>query len=309
MPLLNPRVELPLLKNSVAWAFGEMPPEANGNGVNAVTSPIKYGKDAWDDIPKYMSSRAPRANAKDERVKFANDSGVPAPDSQEANGPPNYKPSIEPSNSCGACKNFQQGQCAKFGAVVNQNYTCDGFEPKVDPSQVGGFSSIPVTPVAPLQPGQSMDIPGLDKISAFKYGFLLRCAEEGLSEEQIKERIDLAEEVLEKKAILGPLLLGGGAFAGGAAGGLINAAPMAAAAIGAGAVGVPYFLGKTVARGQHGSEKARTEKFLEGNKVNIQDYQNIELINEYRRQIEELKSNQSMVDRQNAPQSRSKSYF
>lgn len=61
---------------------------------------------------------------------------------------------------------------------------------------------------------------------AFKFGFLLRCADENLSDEETHERIKLAEALLPKQAALVPELFNaaGNLTYGGAVLGLLGAA-------------------------------------------------------------------------------------
>ena len=59
---------------------------------------------------------------------------------------------------------------------------------------------------------------------AFRIGFVMRCADEGLTGEQVRERVEKAAALVEKRG--GPLSALGGLA--GHAGGLLLAAPLAA---------------------------------------------------------------------------------
>ena len=48
---------------------------------------------------------------------------------EQRQGPPNYGPAPAPAQGCAACKNYQQGVCAKYGVAVDQDATCDAFDP------------------------------------------------------------------------------------------------------------------------------------------------------------------------------------
>lgn len=83
---------------------------------------------------------------------------------------------------------------------------------------------------------------------AFKVGFLLRCGDEGLTAEEIAERVKAAA-TMEKMAfpILGPLLTGAatatGSFVGGLPGRAVQLAGALAPAVGVAAVGAPVLAG------------------------------------------------------------------
>jgi len=44
-------------------------------------------------------------------------------------GPPNYRPADMGGESCGACQNFNQGQCAAYSTTVEQTMVCDDVTP------------------------------------------------------------------------------------------------------------------------------------------------------------------------------------
>lgn len=96
---------------------------------------------------------------------------------------------------------------------------------------------------------------------AFKVGFLLRCADEGLSSEEVKNRIEKAAMLFEKEADSKPGLL---ADAG-------KSALMAAIAVGAGLPIGAGLIGGTLAAN------------LTSNPIDEEDVRKKELINEYKR--------------------------
>lgn len=69
-------------------------------------------------------------------------------------GPVNYGPAPMPNASCGACKNFAGGGCAKYEIAVDPSYTCDAFEPAV--------TSVTIDAPPPMDPlmasGSTLDL-------------------------------------------------------------------------------------------------------------------------------------------------------
>ncbi len=133
---------------------------------------------------------------------------------------------------------------------------------------------------------------------SFKYGFLLRCQEANLTPEQSEK---LANDLLEKQA--NPLLALLGSGVGYGIGGLGNAVsgiseglghfgaaalPIAVAA-GAGSVALPYYGGAGIAKMVHNKQKDLMNEYNTKNKVDPQDFQNIELVNEYNRMSNEVR--------------------
>lgn len=116
----------------------------------------------------------------------ANSDGIPTKADHSANKSPapNYRPADNPQQSCASCDNFIGGHCTKYGFDPDPSYVCDGWEP-VEIGPGGSFSELEQN----LSPEQ-----------AFKVGFLLRCVEEGLNEEQISDRIERGLTI--KKALL-----------------------------------------------------------------------------------------------------------
>lgn len=107
----------------------------------------------------------------------------------EDKGPPNYRPSQPIGPSCGNCSKFQAetGTCIKYATSVSPKYVCDGYEAKetIKPNDIMKAGNPPKLDL-PDNPMGSGDY--------FKAGFFLRCAEEGLSPEDIECRAKQAAD-------------------------------------------------------------------------------------------------------------------
>lgn len=130
----------------------------------------------------------------------------------DKDGPPNYRPATELAQSCGACQFFKAGLCSKYGQPVDTNYVCDAYQSHDIGSGDDNFHALSKPlglennqPIAHIGEGA-----GLTPDQAFKAGFLMRCIDEKLTDDQILERITFA---LEKKAgVLGDVLRTGGSL-------------------------------------------------------------------------------------------------
>lgn len=257
---------------------------------------------------------------KKEEEKKAEDQGNDGVADDTPKGPPNFRMSDMPQRSCHSCVNYQEGQCTRYSFPTQPTMVCDDWEmPNVSFSGMDqpiqpATPAMPEQPMQPMQPGETMDLqpPEQEKMSqvdSFKYGFLLRCAEEGLSEEETSVRVKQASALLEKQAIGLPAMAAVAGPALGLAGSAAGAIP---GTLGLGlAVGgsVPFLAGTMGARFSHDVEKNRLNKHLANNKINVQDFQNLELINEYRRMNEELKRKQGIQDREEEAASKIRSFF
>lgn len=156
-------------------------------------------------------------------------------------GPPeSYRLAADMTETCGTCSFFVNGYCNKYGFPANEQYTCDMFKPAVKFNE-GPFAALkdpvgPVGPQGPIQPTTEFNITPneaakLNSEQAFKAGFLMRCAEEGLTIDQIHERIQLALAVEKKASLMSPIntALRG---AGGLALGLGIGVPLAVGSLG-----------------------------------------------------------------------------
>ena len=158
--------------------------------------------------------------------------------SDDSSGPPNYRltNSVAGSN-CASCTSFQNpGMCTKYSTAVSPQGICDSYEP-FQPDLKAIQNAKPVQAIqANLGPSTDfnselkfgsdniMNKQAVDSQLAFKRGFLLRCAEEGLSLEQTHQRIKQAMSMLEKKsfdlsAIAGKATDVAGSLTGGVLGG------------------------------------------------------------------------------------------
>jgi hypothetical protein len=133
--------------------------------------------------------------------------GLPIKQADDNSGPPEYRVAGDPARSCGACAQFIGGTCKKFSVPVDHNFTCDAFTPRQ--MDTGPLSKlvVPIDPVTdPYKPTDFGDEEvkiAMTKEQAFKAGFLMRCAEEGLSDEQTHERIMIG--LAMEKAALHPI--------------------------------------------------------------------------------------------------------
>jgi hypothetical protein len=108
---------------------------------------------------------------------------------------------------------------------------------------------------------------------AFKVGFLARCAEDGLTPDQMLSRVKLAAEMFEKRAFLGKLLDKGVDAGLGAAGGMARLGGLAA-------VIAPPVLG---AMGGYGLAKA-----TDVDDTDVDEIKKRELVEEYQRQAAKM---------------------
>lgn len=116
---------------------------------------------------------------------------------------------------------------------------------------------------------------------AFKVGFLARCVRDGLTPDQMLTRVKAAEALLEKRAFLGGLLGGAAHAAGGVAKGLAGyGVPLALAA--------PPILGGLAGYG--------LAKATDVDDTDVDSIKNQELVNEYRRQAEEMRRRRAVRD-------------
>ncbi len=109
---------------------------------------------------------------------------------------------------------------------------------------------------------------------AFKVGFLAKCAEDGLTPDQMLARVKQAHDLFEKRAFIGDMLGSAAGAAGGLAKGLAGyGVPLALAA--------PPILG---ALGGYGLAKA-----TDVDDTDVDAIKNRELVEEMRRQAEKLR--------------------
>ena len=239
--------------------------------------PVDRAISAWIDDP----DRA----VKSASVKIADDS--------PSGSPPNYRAAKFNEGKCAECEYFDTGRslCTKFDTPVQPMMTCDDFEKKSAELSGGSQPIMPATPVgpqAPLSPGQE-----------FKFAFLYKCASQGLTlDETAALANDLADQLecggTEKKAV-GPLvgLLGAGGLAAGGAGQLIGGIGQAAQGLGSlalplgiGLAAPGWFIGSNMASAHHDANKEMVNSFNARNLVSVDDFKNLELINEYKNQAE-----------------------
>lgn len=193
-------------------------------------------------------------------------------------GPPNYRPG-DPASSCYRCDEFDNvNTCTKYAAQVNSSYTCDSFEPKnlnMD-SKLTQLAK-PVEPEEPLKPGQ-----------AFKFGFLLKCAELGFTTDQVTE-------LLEKQSWLPALALGAGSMMQGL-GTAAGALPGLAAAAMVPAVGLPALAGISMAHAHHMTQKDQQRKWTDANKIDVDDLKNIQLMQAYNQHSKDITMKKELAD-------------
>lgn len=149
-------------------------------------------------------------------------------------GPPNYRPSGDLTRSCSACAHFKTGNCERYSVPVDPHYTCDDFQ--LIQLNTGPLAKLTnqIQPDKPIIAEQSLQ-PKLAAVKvsseeAFKAGFLMRCLDEGLDDNQIQDRIQFGL-TLEKQGVYGIPV---GAIASGLGQGAIGAAiglPIAAGAL------------------------------------------------------------------------------
>lgn len=109
---------------------------------------------------------------------------------------------------------------------------------------------------------------------AFKVGFLAKCAEDGLTPDQMLARVKQAKDALEKRAFIGGLLGSAAGAVGGAAKSVAGyGIPLALAA--------PPILGGLAGYG--------LAKATDVDDTDVDDIKNRELVEEYKRQAEKLK--------------------
>lgn len=116
---------------------------------------------------------------------------------------------------------------------------------------------------------------------AFKVGFLARCVQDGLSPDQMLDRVKAASDMLEKRAVLNALVSGAGGMMGGAARTLASYGLPAALA-------APPILGGL---GGYALAKATDMDDTDADSI-----KNQELVEEYRRQAERLKRQKAVRD-------------
>lgn len=237
---------------------------------------------------------------------------------EESSPPPNYRPSDTPGQSCATCRYYHNGQCGEYHSPVEADKICDSFHPSEHAfsSDITSLAT-PVAPVEPIGPGQTLPIGKSDSLSshsdhltptppaeAFKVGFYMRCQQEGLTTEQMHERVKQANAAVAAAGI--PLV----------ASGLLSAAGAvpATALAGAGLIAAPMWLAGSMAANQaHDLQKNVARDDALRNRVDVQDFQNLELINEYKRMRGEVQrqmelKKQEAIPSQSLPGRRSLSF-
>jgi len=127
----------------------------------------------------------------------------------ESTPPPGLRPAGSiGEGSCQSCTNFDgQGNCSKFNSPVQPTDVCDAFEAMkvgtnevVSPEKPVGIDSQSSSSLG-LPGGEEIDLPDspMDAEKNFKFAFLLKCAEEGLSSKETLLRIKMARKALRVK--------------------------------------------------------------------------------------------------------------
>ena len=82
-------------------------------------------------IYQNMRKDSPDSPESEEPEPAAQEDSEPGPD-EEA---PNYRPSENPDEQCGACVHFeeQNQECRRYNFPVQEDYVCDAFKPQGEP--------------------------------------------------------------------------------------------------------------------------------------------------------------------------------
>lgn len=129
---------------------------------------------------------------------------------------------------------------------------------------------------------------------AFKVGFLARCVEDGLLPEQIEASAKVAADLMEKQAVIGPILSGAAEIGKGALGTVANyGLPTAIVA--------PPLLGGLLGYG--------LAKATDIDDRDVEDVKNREVIDEYNRQTEKLQRQKAVRDYLKSKQKTSRTFM
>ncbi len=299
-------------KESLSFALGERPDEANGY-LNEPTftngGKPSYGMDAMSSLDAYRPSYSISDGNNNEKnrikLKTAGSAGDihNHPDTYKNTTPPNLREGMM-DTSCNTCKNFDSlnSECNKYNYQVRADQVCDDFEHKENsmPGQEDRQSfreqSSPIGVTSPYSDSLSPE-------QAFKFGFYLGCAEDGITIEDL-------EKGMEKKANPG-LLTGAGAILGG--GGLLasgvtqaaNAAssylPMAAGL----GIGIPTLAGIGLAHAHHRVRRSQADEWKNNNQVDINDFKDMELAEAYHQAAREAGLRNQLIRHQQTAQEKS----
>lgn len=181
---------------------------------------------------------------------------------QANDGPPNYRPSADPTMSCGACQHFIGGMCQKYAQTVDTNSVCDDFQAQPIGEGQGPFGNqSKVIGATNFEPTTFSEQP-MSPDTAFKVGFMLRCIDENLTDDEMAERINKG---LDKQASPVGATIGA---AGRLGGGILGSAGQLMLAAG---IGIPVVAGAAVGAG--------TAKMTGDANVDIDSLKKEEMIN------------------------------